>query len=197
MEKTKLSSLTRGLLDAVQDASAVAGQQHFHILRTFFYQEGDRMIPRTVRIQVDDGRVMDVPMICLVNPASYRLEHLKIEMSALMSEDQVKQAVSEGKSEARRGSYAVSVCPKGRRKSGRSSDLIDIEILFKAEDSPEGVGRVLEELTNTMRVQPEGVGPEETRFTIDDHGVSKHSHSSSSSEPTSSSSSEEVIKPFQ
>lgn len=158
-EQAKLSGLIRGIMSAVQSASDIAGQQHFDLLGNYFVHDKDGQIqPKCIRVEMADGRTMDVPLICLMNPASYHLAELDIEMAIRLKHGEVKRAIEKGvdKAVAHRQSYHVEM------GHANAKDAVKLKIKFKADDQmPEGFNRLIEELQNTY-VTPAPKGQEAT-----------------------------------
>lgn len=144
-QQAKLSGLVRGIMSAVQSASDIAGQQHFDLFSNYFYEEDGKLVPKVVRIALVDGKMIDVPLICLINPASYHLSKMEIEMSVRLRPGEIKSAVEKGVDNpgAQRQSYHVEM---GHAKS---KDAVKILMTFTSDDSePEALSRILEELQN-------------------------------------------------
>lgn len=175
VNRHKLSHLTRGIQDAVQDAQAVAGQQLIHVLKSFFDPDGEQWVPKVVRLEVAPGQQMDVPLISLVTPRAYFLDEMTVDMAIRLLPDEVKRAVVEGNSRAERGSYSFDMLPSG--KQGDSS-CVRLTMKFGSQEPPEGIMRLIEDLTNTITPFKTGEGPE--RSLVVDRDGSKASYSSSS-----------------
>ena len=151
VQQNKLSGLVRGLMHAVQRASDMAGQQHFDLLDNYFDKAEDgTLIPRVVRVQTAPGKVMEVPTIALLNPGSFTMASLEVEMHVKLVANEVKDAVAHGVEQARgqRVSYGVEMGHK------QSKDAVNLRVTFKADDHiPEAFTRLVEELQNgIMRV---------------------------------------------
>lgn len=141
----KLSALVRGITDAVQSASDIAGQQHFDLFRNYFDLEDGKLVPRVVRMELADGSVMDVPVLLLVNPSSYQLKKLEIEMNVRLKPAEVKRAIEHGTAgaEALRESYRVEMGHKNAK------DGCNLKLVFEAEDElPEALSQLMERLSN-------------------------------------------------
>jgi hypothetical protein len=148
--RAKLSALVRGIMSAVQSASDIAGQQHLDLLTNFFHCADDgSVVPRVVRIALPQGQSMDVPLICLVNPSSYYLSEMSVELAIKLSPGELKAAVEKGVETAggSRQSYHVEMTNK------EAKDAVKVSMKFEAEDTePEALTRLLESLTNGYAV---------------------------------------------
>jgi len=156
-QRAKLSALIRGLQDAVQDSTAVAGQHYMHVMHHFFHRDGNKTVPNCVRIEVSPGHVMDLPLISLVRLPTYQLEEIDIDLSLKIVESEVKKAVMDLADEdsPKRASYSVEMSPKGGNGS-RRSDHVNIKLKFKAHEPAEGYSRVLDSILNGMEAVSEG-----------------------------------------
>jgi len=159
-ERAKLSALVRGIMSAVQSASDIAGQQHLDLLTNFFQPAEDgKLVPRVVRITLPNGQSMDVPLICLVNPSSYYLSEMSVELAVKLAPGELKAAVEKGVEAAggTRQSYHVEMVNK------EAKDAVKVSMKFEAEDNePEALSRLLEQLTNGYAVPtktPDGTLP--------------------------------------
>jgi len=162
-EKAKFSALLTGVMSAVQKASSTAGQQNLYILDQYFKKDADgKLQPLYVRIEVAPGKVMDVPLITLMNPASYKLDELEMQLSIRLSLDSIKKATHDQltNSSIRRASYSVEMCPRDSGGKRRPSDLVDVKVKFKASDPSEGLMRILEDLSNSITTVSEGQAPD-------------------------------------
>lgn len=146
--RAKLSALVRGIMSAVQSASDIAGQQHFDLIANYFDcdETSGRLIPKVIRLSLPNGQTMDVPLICLINPASYHLSEMTVDMSLRLSPGEVKAAIEKGVDEAgaSRQSYHVEMSHQGDKGA------VKISMKFSADESePEALSRLIEQLTNT------------------------------------------------
>lgn len=186
MNQHKLSHLTRGIQDAVQDAQAVAGQQLIHVLKAFFDPDGEKWIPKVVRVEVSPDQWLDIPLITLVTPRAYFLDEMTVDMAIRLLPDGLKDACVAGNSQAQRGSYKFEMVPSGRADEGS----VRMTMKFSSQVPPEGIMRLIEDLTNT--ITPFKPGEATERSLVIDRKGSRASYSSSSTsneeQPASSSS---------
>lgn len=147
-EKAKLSALVRGIMDSVQSASELAGQQHFEAFRNYFIVSPEGTLqPRYLRIGLADGSVLDVPAFTIVNPSSYVLKRLDVRMAVVLEPHEIKAAVAHGvaQSAGSRCSYAVRLGHEGAKGA------VKLRLTFEAEDNaPEALNRIIEELGRSI-----------------------------------------------
>jgi hypothetical protein len=146
MEKQKLSWLIRGIMSAVQSASDIAGQQHLDLIKNYFQINDDGTItPKVINININDKQKMKVPLICMINPSSYKMSSMELEMHARFTNAEIKSASDHIKNECLKSSCMVEL---GRSKNKNS---INIKMKFEAEDDhPEALSRIVEELQNKI-----------------------------------------------
>lgn len=167
-ERSKLSALLTGVMSAVQKAATTAGQQNLYLLDQYFHADKDgNRLPIYTRIETASGKVMDVPLICLINPAGYRLDELEMDLSIKLTLAEVKKAVHDyvSNNTMKKGSYAVELCPKDSKRNVRPDDVVDVKIKFKASETPEGLSRIIETLDNTINVVPKNTAPDDRYIT--------------------------------
>ena len=153
-ERSKLSALLTGVMSAVQKAACTAGQQNLHVLDHYFSEDEEtgKLTPLYTRIQIAPGRVMDIPLITLLEPSGYGLEELEMDLSVRLKLDEVKKAIhrTAKKNNVQKGSYSVELCPRGQTATRRPSDVVDVKVRFKSRDASEGLSRIIEDLNNTI-----------------------------------------------
>lgn len=200
-QKHGLSQLTRGILDAVQDAEAVSGQHILHMLKTYFVTEGEHTVPRYVQVKVPGPEgasptVISVPLISLITPHSYFLEEMDVELVASLSTGEVKRCVDEAVDKhnlAKRMSYQIAMGAIQKDDPNKAT----MRMKFRAADPPEGLMKLLDEIANTITPTPLSEAPEVPIAAVTKTGrMVLHSHSSSSSSSSSSEDDEEIIIPF-
>lgn len=169
VERSKFSALLTGVMNAVQKAASSAGAQNLHILDHYFKEDPDteELIPVYTRIRVAPNQVMDVPLICLLEPSGYRLDELEMDLSVRLTLDQIKEQVHRNaNNKIKRGSYSVELCPKGSCSNSRSSDVVDVRVKFKSTEAAEGLSRIIEDLNNTITPMAPENAPERDTLTI-------------------------------
>lgn len=152
-ERSKLSALLTGVMSAVQKAAVTAGQQNMHVLKHYFERDPhtQELRPITTRIQIGSGQVLEVPLICLLEPSGYVLDELQMDLSVRLQLDQVKKAVEDlEQSTIKKGSYSVELCPRDRQHDRRPTDVVDVRVKFKSSEPAEGLSRIIEDLNNTI-----------------------------------------------
>lgn len=149
-EQTKLSGLVRGIMSAVQSASDIAGQQHFDLISNYFDVEEDgTLIPKIIRIKLNDDKYLDVPLICMVNPSSYKMSKMQVSMFVKLKPGEAKAAIEKGvdESKASRNSCLVEF------GHSNSKNAVKIKMCFLSNESePESIARMIEELQNNYEV---------------------------------------------
>ena len=170
----KLTDITRGLHHAASTTAAMLAQQYIHLIDQFFDREKDgTMTAKMVKVLIDQGHYMMVPLISLVSPKGLALERMEVEMSVKIDEATAKQATDNiDNSGATRSSFKVSMSPRVVTTDGRrSSELTDIKMIFTAGEPPEGISRIIEEYTNIVRPLPRGNGEANGHHVIGANGT--------------------------
>ncbi|MCP4545020.1 MAG: DUF2589 domain-containing protein [bacterium] len=167
MSSIKLTDITRGMHHAASTTSAMISQQYMEMLNQFFdYDDDGHLHAKMVSVEVSNGHYIRVPLVALAAPKGIALEGMKIRMALRIDEtESVKGTHEDDNSEATRGSFKVSVAPSSERSRKRKSDIVDIEMEFKATDPPEGVMRLIDSYTNM--IMPER---------LDDTGMAAKGH---------------------
>lgn len=145
-EQAKLSGLVRGIMSAVQSASDIAGQQHFDLISNYFDESNDgTLIPKIIRIKLDDNKSLDVPLICMVNPSSYQMSKMQIDMYVKLKPGEAKAAIEKGVDEGRASRNSCLV----EFGHSNSKNSVKLKMCFKCNKSePESIARMIEELQN-------------------------------------------------
>lgn len=168
-ERSKFSALLTGVMAAVQKAAVTAGQQNLHVLQHYFNENDDGTLEaKYARVEIAPGQVMDIPLICLMEPSGYRLDELEMDLSVRMKLDAVKAAIH-GSVEAgdiKKGSYSVELCPPSKEGGRRRSDVVDVRVKFKSTDPAEGLNRIIEDFNNTITPVPKTSAPDRKTLTI-------------------------------
>lgn len=175
MMQQKLTDLTRGMYHAVSTTNALVAQ-HFEMLmeRYFEKRSDDTYKAKTVKIALDDGRFIMVPLISLITPKGFFMEMMRIEMSVQMDKAEVKRISndtdffgSKADEKLERTSFTINLAPRDKPEAKRRpTDIVDIVMEFKSFDPPEGLMRVIDQYTkmvDSIPVRPdqkEGQGDE-------------------------------------
>lgn len=147
--KQTLSDLTRGIQHAVNTAEEILEQHYVRMLGRYFKEDNS---PRMARIKVPPDSVIDVPLLALVKPSALLLDEMTVDLTLRVDETEVKRfpgrAVGRG---VERTSFTISV-GSGKREDGSTRDInhIDVRMVFKSGDVPEGVSRIMEEFTKSI-----------------------------------------------
>lgn len=148
--KETLSDIVRGVQYAINSATDAISQHYVKYLDTFFEEQEDGQFKaKTLNLTLDDDHKMEVPVISLTPQSGLHLKKLKMKMGLEISESQVKEINDEGH---KRSKFKVQMASNDTSVK-RKGKIVDIEMEFEAEDPPEGVMKVLDYYTNTIRPQ--------------------------------------------
>ncbi|MBF0450088.1 MAG: DUF2589 domain-containing protein [Candidatus Magnetomorum sp.] len=161
--KLNLTDITRGLHHAASTTYAMIAQQYLLMLDQFFDrsekadEDGHAMYKaKMVSIDMGNNYKVNIPLVSLVAPKGLALDEMKVELSVRASESDVKKATHElDNSNAERASFTVNLSPKQKNgnNEGRSPEIIDITLTFKASDPPEALMRVIDMYSNLIQPQ--------------------------------------------
>ncbi len=154
--KQTLSDLTRGIQHAVNTAEEILEQHYIRMLGRYFNEDNS---PRMARIKVPPDSVIEAPLVALVSPTALKLDELTVDMTLRIDEIEVKRLPSRAGRVVERSSFKISI-GSGAREDGssREKNQIDIKMIFKSGDIPEGVSRIMDEFTKS--ILPKKVIPE-------------------------------------
>lgn len=161
----KLTDITRGMQHAASTTTAMLAQQYLYMLEQYFDAGADGTYnAKTVSVHLPDNKVVTVPLISLVQPKGLALENMKVALSIKIDSADVKDATHpmDG-SQATRSSFKVELSPKGDKGEKRKSDIIDIEMEFKAFDPPEGIMRAIDQFARYITPLDRGSMEEEIK----------------------------------
>ncbi len=170
MSAESLSALARGIHYAATSTYAMLAQQYMHMMMQYFDEKEvenedgkeKRLYAKMAYIEIAENQVVPVPLISLVAPKGLTLDSMKVALSVRIEKTEVKQAtIDEDGSGTDRLALQVKLSPRGKAKGGRSSDITDIEMVFKAGDPPEGVMKLIDNITGL--VDPINISDPETR----------------------------------
>ncbi|WJN57749.1 DUF2589 domain-containing protein [Pseudomonas sp. SO81] len=163
MTASDLSHITRGLHQAAAATHQVIAQQYIKLFDQFFdYDPNDLGTPmkaKMVEVALDDGHILNIPLITLVAPRGLALAGMKVDLSVKMQGTELEKArdkLQNGELQSER--FFVTFGQEKRKGQQRDPDEIAISMVFKACEPPEAVNRLLEEYTNLIspiRTQPE------------------------------------------
>jgi hypothetical protein len=148
-----LSDIVRGIAHAVEAANEIGDVANLNQLQTFFVRNDDGTVSaKTVRVKIDDGHYMDVPLVGLVNPGSMEMEETEVRMCVRMTHTEIKDHVHAASEtmKVQRASFQVALTGV---KPGESSDVIDVTMKFKKAAPQEVMARAMDEVARQARVQ--------------------------------------------
>ncbi len=141
--KHTLSDMMRGMQHSVNTAQEILEKHHIQLLNKYFTQDG---YPITKKINLGDNKILDVPLISLINQNSLTIDEMEIDFKATVNEIELKNLKDEN-SEIDRTSFTMDFSP-----SERDDHSLSIKIKFKTKTQPEGVSRIVDEFDK--KIQP-------------------------------------------
>ena len=101
MTASDLSHITRGLHQAAAATHQVIAQQYIKLFDQFFDYDpedlGTPMKAKMVEVVLDEGHILNIPLITLVAPRGLALSAMKVDMSVRMQGTELEKARDEGK----------------------------------------------------------------------------------------------------
>lgn len=162
-EPQNLTDVVRGIQWAVNSANHATENQYIDTIQRFFdIQEDGTYKAVEVDIAIDDRHHTKIPLLALVNPNGLFLKKMKVDMSVCIDKTGLKNFIKDkGLSDVTRSSFNVSFTNKGKND-------VQLSMEFESCPLPEGVSRVIENLTNNIQPhKPEPVVKEETRTPVE------------------------------
>lgn len=165
MDRQQLTDITRGLQHAAQTTLSLVAEQFILLMRQFFDpMEDGTLKAKMVRVQLSEETYVMVPLITLASPKGLSLDTMHVSLSVRLEQATTKPATSSDNATdvIKRTSFSVSMAPRGTDSDRRNSDVVDIEMEFKARESPEAIMRVIDLYTNSIspeRIPPDGLEP--------------------------------------
>jgi len=150
----QLTDITRGMYYAASTTMSLVGQQYILFLDQFFdKQEDGSLEAKLAKVALDDSHEIDVPLVALVTPKGLSLDEMTVEVSVRVDQTSLTAATTGDNAPITRSRFGVTMSPL-QRKDGdkRRSDTVDVKMVFKATDPPEGMMRLIDEFSN--RIQP-------------------------------------------
>jgi hypothetical protein len=165
MQHQKLTDITRGLQAAAAETNALVADQFIRILSEYFERHEDGTLEaKMVRVQLDDKHYSLVPLVSLVAPAGLALDRMRVQLSIRLEDAEeertglLQRLNLDGKHEEEavsRSQFKVSLSPRSKGKGkGRPSDHVNIDLQFKALETPESILRVIDTYTNMIAPIP-------------------------------------------
>jgi len=130
------SDIIRGMQHAVNTAQAMLDEHQLWRFGSLFV-DGQ---PRTMDITGPDGRQLRIPQISLMPLNLLAIEELELEFSIAVNSSDVTEIGVENIA-LERSSFGVEFAKGGGGEEGGGS-TIDVRILFKQREEPEGFARV-------------------------------------------------------
>lgn len=178
MQNQKLTSITRGLQHAAAETNSLVADQYIRILSQYFdHDDNGGLQAKMVHVQLDDQHYARVPLVAMVAPSGLALDRMRVELSIRLegAEDEhvsvlrrLRRVVREtAEDQAARADFTVSLSPRPARDGGiRPSDHVNVELEFRAIQTPEAIMRVIDTYTNMITPRrgtaprpPEGEDP--------------------------------------
>lgn len=152
-------SLISSIQEAFLSVNRMAEQQHLESLKTYLEEDGS---PKTLNVKYPcfneageaDYRDVEVPALCLVPVSSLKLSEVsvgfKVKLSARisLSGEEGLCAARGRETEKRRDRRKVGFIPEFRQKT--DGGYADITLKFHAEEAPEGVLRIRDEMIKIL-----------------------------------------------
>ena len=144
--KHTLSDMMRGMQHSVNTAQEILENHHIQLLNRYFTQDG---YPVSKKINLGDGKILDVPLISLVNQNSLSIDEMEIDFKAEVNEIELKNIKDEN-TDIDRTSFTMDFTP-----NERDDNSISIKIKFKTKVQPEGISRIVDEFDKKIQPQIE------------------------------------------
>jgi hypothetical protein len=141
-----LQDVIEGIYDATMKAQSNVQLNNIqHLLWMFPKDEHGNHVARTVRLQVGEGDIRDVPIFTLLNHKNLSIHELKLKTSIDLQYDG-KIELNEPNSL----SLSNTLCKLGVKNNINKDRETVIEICMKIEDAPEIYSRILQNFENTV-----------------------------------------------
>ena len=146
-DSQNLTDVIRGIQWAVNSANHATENQYIDIIQRFFEKQDDGSYKAVeVDIAIDSNHRAKVPLLSLVNPNGLFLNKMKVDMSVCIDKTGLKNFVKDNGnlSDVTRCSFNVSFANKNKGN-------VHLSMEFESCPVPEGVSRVIENLTNNIQ----------------------------------------------
>ncbi|PVY72165.1 DUF2589 domain-containing protein [Pectobacterium versatile] len=145
-----LADIARGMQHAATAANQFIAHQYQKTLDPFFERNANgTLIPKTVTIQLDSKHHVELPLVALSTPRGLMLEKMKVQMT-VRADAAGKDEIAPPLDDYNISNFHVTMSPSGKKKKGRNSQHVDIEMQFTALDPPESIMRLIDEYTNLI-----------------------------------------------
>lgn len=138
-----LDGFVRGIEHAVNSAMTMYEQTTVAYLNRHLRKDGT---PEYDVVKIPGtSYVLVVPKITTAHPPDMMLEEIEVKMSIRMDATQVDEAHAD---HGGHNSFNVSLAAKA--SEGKESNVVDLTMKFKRGAPPEGLSRIIEEMTKTI-----------------------------------------------
>lgn len=154
-----LSDVVRGMAHAAAAADEIIDQQFIKQLDNFFDvdKETGKLVAKMVQIELGPDRIIEVPLITMVDPALLTLDEVTINMVVKLTQCKVAKRLHlvDRDMEVTRSSFGVtmtSAAPDSR------SDGLRVSLKFKRIAPPEGATRIIDEMASLITPRDKSAG---------------------------------------
>lgn len=156
----QLTDITRGMYYAASTTMSLVGQQYILFLDQFFDKNEDGSLEaKLAKVALDDSHEINVPLVALVTPKGLSLDEMTVEVSVRVDQTSLTAATTGDNAPITRSRFGVTMSPFQRRDGDkRRSDTVDVKMIFKATDPPEGMMRLIDEFSNRIQPYPSKAG---------------------------------------
>ncbi|MBQ4772976.1 DUF2589 domain-containing protein [Pectobacterium versatile] len=145
-----LADIAQGMQHAATAANQFIAHQYQKTLDPFFERNANgTLIPKTVTIQLDSQHHVELPLVALSTPRGLMLKEMKVQMT-VRADAAGKDEIAPPLDDYNISNFHVTMSPSGKKKKGRNSQHVDIEMQFTALDPPESIMRLIDEYTNLI-----------------------------------------------
>lgn len=138
-----LDGFVRGIEHAVNSAMTMYEQTTISYLNRHLRKDGT---PEYDVVKIPGtSYVLVVPKITTAHPPDMMLEEIEVKMSIRMDATQVDDAHAE-----HGGHNQFSVSLSSKASDGKESNVVDLTMKFKRGAPPEGLSRIIDEMTKTI-----------------------------------------------
>lgn len=161
-ETQQLTDVTRGMYYAASTTMSLVGQQYILFLDQFFDKDDEGVLEaKTAKVALDDKHEISVPLIALVAPKGLSLEEMTVDVSVRVDQTELSAATKGDNAPITRTRFGVTMSPFHRHDGERRrTDTVDVKMVFKASDPPEGMMRLIDEFANRIQALPSAGGPD-------------------------------------
>lgn len=154
MAQQTLTDIIRGLQYAASTTSQTVAQQHLALLGRFFTKDkDDHLHAEMVSMKLGENHSIKVPLISLAHTQGLALSEMKVKLAVRLQQQEAKEMKTniENSLDQTRSAFSVSVKCKKKKNDEVSSEFINLELIFKNCEIPEGLNRIIEEYSLLIR----------------------------------------------